>query len=59
MIYSQRFEDSGCIEAWKRTKNQQGAKMEEIQARSRGHKSRTVQFWIPEYPVFQEQLEFE
>jgi hypothetical protein len=31
--------------------------MEETQARSRGHKNQTVQFWIPEYPVLSEQIE--
>jgi hypothetical protein len=33
--------------------------MEEIQAKSRSRKIRTVQFWIPEYPIFLEQMESE
>jgi hypothetical protein len=52
MSYTRRFEDPKCFETWKRTKRHQGAKMEEIQARSQGHENWTVQFWIPEYPVF-------
>jgi hypothetical protein len=35
----------------------QGAKMEEIQAESRGCKNRTIQFGIPEYPFFHEEIE--
>jgi hypothetical protein len=30
--------------------------MEEIQAKSRSYKNRAVQFWIPEYPIFTEQI---
>jgi hypothetical protein len=41
------------------TKRYQGAKMEEIQAKSQSRKNRTVRFWIPEYPVFPEQIESE
>jgi hypothetical protein len=41
MIYTQRFEDLRCFEAWKRTKKHEGAKMIEIQARSRGRKNQT------------------
>jgi hypothetical protein len=59
MSYTQRFEDPRCFEAWTRTKRYQGAKMEEIQARNRGRKNRTVRFWIREYPVFLEQIESE
>jgi hypothetical protein len=33
--------------------------MEEIQTRSRSRKNRSVQFWLPEYPVFSEQIESE
>jgi hypothetical protein len=47
---------SNCFEAWKMTKKHQEAKMKEIQARSRSRKNRTVQFWIPEYPIFLEQI---
>jgi hypothetical protein len=54
MSYTRRFKDSRCFEAWKRTKRHEGSKMEEIQARSQGHKNQTVQFWIPEYLIFPE-----
>jgi hypothetical protein len=40
------------------TKKHQGTKIEEIQARSRRHKNQYVRFWIPEYLVFLEQIEF-
>jgi hypothetical protein len=30
--------------------------MEEIQAKSQSCKNRTVQFWIPEYLIFTEQI---
>jgi hypothetical protein len=33
--------------------------MEEIQAKSWGHKYRTIQFGIAEYPIFLEQIEFD
>jgi hypothetical protein len=59
MSYIQRFEYPRCFEAWKRTKKHQGAKIEEIQAKSRGHKNWTVRFWISEYLVFLEQIESE
>jgi hypothetical protein len=59
MSYTQRFEDTRCFETWKRNKKHQGAKMEEIEDRSRGRKNWTVWFWIPEYTVFSEQIEFE
>jgi hypothetical protein len=39
------------------TKKYQGARMEEIQAKTQGCKSRTIQFGIPEYPVFPEGIE--
>jgi hypothetical protein len=35
----------------------QGAKMEEIQAKSRGRKNWTIRFGIPEYPVFPKGIE--
>jgi hypothetical protein len=38
------------------TKRYQGAKMEEIQAKSRSRKNRIVRFWIPEYPIFRERF---
>jgi hypothetical protein len=41
------------------TKKYQETKMEEIQARSKDHKNQTIRFWIPEYPVFPEQIESE
>jgi hypothetical protein len=59
MSYTRRFEDPRCFEGWKRTKKHQGAKMEEIQARSQDRKNRTVQFWIPKYPVSPEQINSE
>jgi hypothetical protein len=59
MSYTWRFEDSRCFEAWKRVKRHQGGKMEEIQARSQSCKNWTIRFWIPEYPVLPEQIEFE
>jgi hypothetical protein len=31
--------------------------MEEIQAKSRSHKNQMVQFWIPDVPVFLEQID--
>jgi hypothetical protein len=34
------------------TKKYQGAKIEEIQVKSRGRKNWTDQFGIPEYPIF-------
>jgi hypothetical protein len=43
----------------KNTKRYQGAKMEEIQGESQSHKKQIVQFWIPKYPVFPEQIESE
>jgi hypothetical protein len=46
-----------CFEESKRTKKYQEDQMEEIQARSRGHKNRTVWFWIPKYLIFLEQME--
>jgi hypothetical protein len=52
-----RFQQFHGFEAWKRTKKYQRTKMEEIQARRRGRKNWTVRFWIPEYPVFPEQIE--
>jgi hypothetical protein len=57
MSYTQRFEDPRSFEAWKRAKKHQEANMEEIQARSQSYTNRTVRFWIPEYPVFSEQIE--
>jgi hypothetical protein len=44
----------GCFEAWKMIKKYQWAKMEEIQAQSRGRKNQTIWFGIPEYPFFPE-----
>jgi hypothetical protein len=32
-------------------KKNQGTKIEEIQAKSRGRKNQTIRFGIPEYPV--------
>jgi hypothetical protein len=57
--YTRRFEDLRSFEVWKRAKKYHEANMEEIQARSRSRKNWTVRFWIPEYPVFPEQLESE
>jgi hypothetical protein len=54
-----KFEDPRCFVAWKMTKKYQETKMEEIQARSKDHKNQTIRFWIPEYPVFPEQIESE
>jgi hypothetical protein len=59
MSYTQRFGDPRCFEARKRTKRHQGAKMEEIQAKSQGHKNQTIRFWILEYPIFPEQIDAE
>jgi hypothetical protein len=50
-----KFEDlkiQGCFEVWKMTKKYQGAKIEEIQVKSRGRKNWTDRFGIPEYPIF-------
>jgi predicted Rossmann fold nucleotide-binding protein DprA/Smf involved in DNA uptake len=46
----------GILRHEKLLKKYQEAKMDEIQAKSRGHQNRTVQFWIPKYPVFPEQI---
>jgi hypothetical protein len=46
-----------CFEAWKRIKKYQEAKMEDIQAKNRSRKNWMVWFWIPEGPVFSEQIE--
>jgi hypothetical protein len=35
------------------------AKMEEIQAKEKSRKNWTVRFWIAEYPILPEQIEFE
>jgi hypothetical protein len=59
MSNTQRFEDPRSFEAWKNTKRSQGAKMEEIQDKSQSYKNWTIRFWIPEYPVFSEQIESE
>jgi hypothetical protein len=53
MSYIQRFEDPRSFKTWKGAKMYQEVNMEEIQARSRCHKNRTIRFWIPEYLVFQ------
>jgi hypothetical protein len=47
------------FEAWKRTKRYEGAKMEEIQAKSRSRKNRTIRFGIQEYLVFPEEREYD
>jgi hypothetical protein len=39
------------------TKMYQGAKMEEIQAKSRICKYRTIRFGILDYPIFPEEIE--
>jgi hypothetical protein len=39
------------------TKKYQGAKIKEIQTKSRGHKNQTIRFGIPEYQVFPEEIE--
>jgi hypothetical protein len=39
------------------TKKYQGAKMEEIQAKSQCHKNQTIRFGIPKYLVFPEDME--
>jgi hypothetical protein len=36
-----------------------GTKIEEIQAKSRSHRNWSIQFGIPEYPVFPEEIEFD
>jgi hypothetical protein len=59
MSYTRRFEDPRSFEAWKRAKKHQEANMEEIQARSRSRKKQTIQFWIPEYLIFLDQIESE
>jgi hypothetical protein len=38
------------------SKEHQGAKIEEIQAQSQGCKNRTIQFEIPEYLVFLDEI---
>jgi hypothetical protein len=53
MSYIQRFEDPRSFKTWKGAKMYQEVNMEEIQARSRCHKNRTIRFWILEYLVFQ------
>jgi hypothetical protein len=45
------------LEAWKRSKKYQGARMEEVQAKSQSHKNRTIRFGIPKYLVFPEEIE--
>jgi hypothetical protein len=45
------------LEARKRSKKYQGAKMEEVQARSQGRKNRTIRIGIPNYLVFPEEIE--
>jgi hypothetical protein len=47
----------GCFEVWKMIKKYQGANIEGIQAKIRGHKNRTVWFGISEYLVFPKQIE--
>jgi hypothetical protein len=47
------------FKAWKNTKINREAKMEEIQAKEQSRKNWTVRFWIAEYPILPEQVEFE
>jgi hypothetical protein len=57
MSYTQRFEDPRCFEAWKRTKKHQGPRWMNSKPKVKVTKNQTNQFWIPEYPIFTQQIE--
>jgi hypothetical protein len=44
-----------CFEAWKMTRRHQGAKMERFMLKA-AHENQTIQFGIPEYPIFPEEI---
>jgi hypothetical protein len=44
-----------CFEAWKMTRRHQGAKMERFMLKA-AHENWTIQFGIPEYPIFPEEI---